>query len=141
MARIHVLSVLALLAAGCSESQLEAEYNLTLQRLEKKQAQKQKQFNEEALRQLEEMKANAEAMNEAMLTEALEIAKAKGQIEVDAFLSQRQEKVKQLQREVDSRQKGYEQLLAEVDLLKRRLQEIERRLGRKLKKSSTTNSN
>lgn len=131
MARIQGPLILIFLVVGCSESKLEAEYNLTLQDLKKKQVQTQKQFNEDAIRQLEKMRANAEAMNETMLTEALEIAKAKGQVEVDAFLSQRQEEIGQLQQEVDSRQKLHKELIAEIAFLKKRLREIERRLGRK----------
>lgn len=130
MARTVNLIALLVCAVGCGESRLETEYRLTLEKLEKKQIQTQTQFNNEAIRQLKEMRANAEAMNEAMLAEALEIAKAKGQVEVDAFLSQRQEKVEQLRQEVNFRQKEYDGLKEEIEVLKKRLSEIDRKLGR-----------
>lgn len=139
MARTVNLVVLLACAAGCGESRLETEYRLTLEKLEKKQIQTRTQFDNEAIRQLKEMRANAEAMNEAMLAEALEIAKAKGQVEVDAFLSQRQEKVEQLRKEVNSRQNEYDGLKEEIEVLKKRLNEIDRKLGRTPTRANAVN--
>lgn len=139
MARTVNLVVLLACAVGCGESRLETEYRLTLEKLEKKQIQTRTQFDNEAIRQLKEMRANAEAMNEAMLAEALEIAKAKGQVEVDAFLSQRQEKVEQLRKEVNSRQNEYDGLKEEIEVLKKRLNEIDRKLGRTPTRANAVN--